>query len=87
MGPGLTSDRNFQSSVEMFRKGDNFRRIVYGKTREEVVAELERTFSAAPSLAEWQDMFVVMPTKRIAMGLGPAWARVTRRSDEYGEKV
>jgi hypothetical protein len=80
-GPGLTGDRNFQNSVEYYEKGSGFRRIAYGKTREEVLFEV----GTSDPRMDWEDHWVIMPTKRIRMGLSPAWARVTRRFNAYGD--
>jgi len=67
---GLTSDRNFEHSCEVFRRGDAHRRIVYGKTRDQVLADLAD--DAHGDL--WMDDYVVL-AKRIPMGLGRAWER------------
>lgn len=81
-GPGLTGDRNFQTSVEVYRKGDHTRRIVYGKTRDEVLEELSRS---EPHVGwEWD---YVVTERRVAMGLGPMWVKASRRYDEYGERA
>ena len=80
-GPGLTGDRNFQSSTEYYELGAPIRRIAYGKTREDVLYEL----SQSDPRADWDEQWVVLPTKRIRMGLSPAWARVARRFNEYGD--
>lgn len=82
-GPGLTGDKNFRHSTEYYRKGSDARYIAYGKTREEIVAGLESIHHTS----DWEDSWVVMPTKTVALGLPPTWARVARRYDEYGERV
>jgi len=83
-GPGLTGDSNFESSVEFYRKGDGYRTIAYGKTRERILAEIQ---AAHGTRTDWEDDWVVSPTRSVAMGLGHQWARVPRRYDEYGEKA
>ncbi len=81
-GPGLTGDRNFQSSCEVYRKGDNFRTIVYGKTRAEVFEMIQsRLFHLMGDT--WQDEFVITATKTVAMGFSPARTQVTRGSQDY----
>lgn len=78
-GPGLTGDRNFQDSVEYYRKGMPYRHIAYGKTREDVLAELQAAHGTG---IDWEDNWVVSPTRSVAMGLGRQWARGTRRYDK-----
>jgi hypothetical protein len=102
---GLTSDKNFQHSCEVYRRsGGGTRHVVYGRTRDEVVRDehfIAKLFRQAPCPLDgtdrddllffleddWQDDVVVTATRSTAMGLGPAWARVARRFDEYGERV
>jgi hypothetical protein len=83
-GPGLTGDRNFQDSVEFYKIGDGYRTVVYGKTREDVLAELQ---AAHGTSIDWEDSWIVTATRSVRMGLPPAWLQVPRRYDEYGERA
>lgn len=92
-GPGLTGDRNFQTSCEVFIRGFDTRHIVYGVTRAELLGDealLVRVLlsrgGAAKMPPDWEDD-VVVTERRLKMGLGPAWVRAARRYDEYGERV
>lgn len=83
-GPGLTGDQNFQNSVEYYKKGDSYRSTAYGKTREDVLAELQ---AAHGTSIDWEDKWVVGPTRVLAMGLGPAWTQVPRGYDKQYHMV
>lgn len=76
-GPGLTGDKNFENSVEFFRKGDSHRTIVYGKTREEVLDRIAANYVDD----SWMEHWVVGPTRHVPMGLGSQWTRAARRYD------
>ncbi len=78
-GPGLTGDRNFETSVEYHRIGDATRTVVYGRDRDEVIAMIQ---AAHGTDYDWEWTWVVTE-RRVPMGLGPMWARVARGFDEY----
>lgn len=82
-GPGLTGDRNFQDSVEFYPIGSPHRTIAYGRTREDILEEIGRS----DPRSDWEDHWVVGPTKSVRMGLPPTWLQAPRRYDEYGEKA
>lgn len=90
MGPGLTGQRNFQNSCEVYIRGAQFRRIVYGLSREELLHLANHAFLARMlgiktlSDVDMGDVFV-SKTKRVAMGVGPAWTRGARRRNAYGD--
>jgi hypothetical protein len=92
----VRSAPNFEYSVEVYVKGADVRHIVYGRTRSEVLGDTAYLVGLFPghrgSLdprglpADWQDRLVAIE-RRIPLGLGRQWTRVTRRYDEYGELV
>jgi hypothetical protein len=90
MGPGLTGDRNFQNSCDVYVICAPLRRTVYGVSREELLHLANHAFLArlleVPSISAvgWESI-VVTKTKRIRMGLGVGWTRGARRRNEYGD--
>lgn len=83
---------HWQNSCEVFIKGENYRKVVYGRTREEVVADrplLARLLGVDVRRLhvsdDWMEQVVVTSTRTIRMGLGAGWARGTRRRNEYGD--
>lgn len=94
----MYSEPHMQHSCEVYRRGDVHRTLVYGRTRDEILADrafLSRFFPP-PSWQmqkslynlppDWQDNLVVLQ-RSTALGLGSQWTRATRRRDEYGEVV
>lgn len=87
----MRSEPQFQNSCEVYVKGTSFRATVYGRTREEVLADRDylSTFFMEPAVGHlpdnWDDLLVVTATRTIQLGLGSQWTRVPRRFDEYGE--
>lgn len=77
---GLTGDKHQEHSTEYYEIGSDRRTIAYGRTREEVIEHL----SQSDPRSNWDEKWVVMPTRTIKMGLGSQWARVPRGLDrEY----
>lgn len=84
----ITSEPHFQHSCEVYLKGKNWRKTVYGRTREEVLDDqpfLSLLLNGYPIREGWEDEVVVTQTRTVAMGLGPLWARGTRRRNAYGD--
>lgn len=84
----ITSEQHFQHSCEVYLKGQSWRKTVYGRTRDEILEDqgfLSLVLNGHPIREGWEDEVVVTQTRSVAMGLGPLWARGTRRRNEYGE--
>ncbi len=81
---------HYVNSCEVYVKGEGFRRTLYGLSREQVLDDhhlLSTVLGGRTIKAGWDEEIVVTATKKLALGLPAGWARVTRRFDEYGEKV
>ena len=83
-GGGFNGEQHFQHSCEVHQIGTKHRTIVYGRTREQVIEQLARTFKEAGGDDSWMDDFVVSPTRTVPLGLPPTAVRATRKLDrEY----
>lgn len=68
---GLTSSKHQEHSCEFYRRGSTIRHLAYGATREDILAHLAHAFEGR----DWEDQWVVMPTRTIPMGLSNQWVR------------